>query len=162
MSKMKLNIPMLAALILLLLTMVTTHYTSGLYARYSSTAYGADTARVAAFDVSFEMASNEDDTYTITVSNDSEVSVKYSINVTMDKHLSATIGNEEKTIEGDASTVTFENADWTLVPETEAEPLTLTFAVADWRGLTDSDQDEGSSKEVTLNFSVSVTAEQID
>lgn len=162
MSKTKLNIPMFAALILLLLTMVTTHYTSGLYARYSSTAYGADTARVAAFDVSFVLTKNEDDTYALTVSNDSEVSVKYSIIVEMDPHLSVAIGDDVKTIEGSETFVTFENASWTLTPETEAEPLTLTFAVADWSGLTDPDQDEGSFTEVELGFKVRVAAEQID
>ena len=162
MSKTKLNIPMLAALILLLLTMVTTHYTSGLYARYSSTAYGEDTARVAAFDVSFDLTNNENDTYTITVSNDSEVSVKYSIIVEMDKHLSVAIGDDVKTIEGSETFVTFENTSWTLAPETKAEPLTLKFAVADWSGLTDPDQYEGSSTEVKLGFKVRVAAEQID
>ena len=47
----KVNIPMCAALVLLLLTMISVHLTSGLYARYTSTASGSDSARVAKFHV---------------------------------------------------------------------------------------------------------------
>ena len=162
MGKAKMNIPMFTALILLLLTMVTTHYTSGLYARYSSTAYGTDAARVAKFDVSFNLRDNEDGTYTVTVNNNSEVSVKYSVIVEMDKHLSAAIGDDVKTIEGSEKFVTFENADWTLAPKTAADPLILKFAVADWRGLTDPAVLEESLVNVELGFKVRVAAEQID
>ena len=52
MGKSKINIPMCAALVLLLLTMLSIHMTSGLYARYTTTAEASDSARVAKFDVS--------------------------------------------------------------------------------------------------------------
>jgi len=46
-KKAKLNIPMCLALILLCLTMFTTHLMSGLYARYVTKGSGEDSARVA-------------------------------------------------------------------------------------------------------------------
>ena len=45
----KVNIPMILAIILLFLTLLSVHLTSGLYARYVSTATGSDSARVAKF-----------------------------------------------------------------------------------------------------------------
>lgn len=45
----KVNIPMILAAILLFLTLLSIHLTSGLYARYVTTASGSDSARVAKF-----------------------------------------------------------------------------------------------------------------
>ena len=91
MGKAKLNIPMCTALVLLLLTMISIHLTSGLYARYVATATGEDSARVAKFDVvtkldnkdiTLDCTSNTTSgTYTLTVQNNSEVSVKYDLYV---------------------------------------------------------------------------------
>ena len=162
MGKAKLNIPMLAALILLLLTMVTTHFTSGLYARYFSDGFGTDTAKVASFDVTCEVENLGNDIYSLTVINQSEVAVEYSIVVAMDAHLSATIGEEEKTITGSDTAVTFENTSWILDPGAQADPLTLELKVVDWSGLTDPAVDEGAYKEVNLAFSVSIAAVQIN
>ncbi|MBR4020581.1 MAG: hypothetical protein IKI99_04640 [Firmicutes bacterium] len=47
--EMKLNIPMCAACILLCLTLITTHMTGGLYAKYTASGAGSDSARVAKF-----------------------------------------------------------------------------------------------------------------
>ena len=79
MGKAKLNIPMCAALILLLLTMISVHMTSGLYARYTSTATATDTARVAKFDVtrSVEPVKDKNGVFELTVTNNSEVSITY-------------------------------------------------------------------------------------
>ncbi len=49
----KANIPMRIAMVLLCLVLATMCWNSGLYARYRSTASGADSARVAKFDVDF-------------------------------------------------------------------------------------------------------------
>lgn len=49
MKKAKLNIPICAALVLLFLTMVSIHMTSGLYARYTTQDSGGDAARVISF-----------------------------------------------------------------------------------------------------------------
>jgi len=45
----KLNIPMCAAVVLICLTMFSFHFTSGLYAKYSTDASGSDSARVISF-----------------------------------------------------------------------------------------------------------------
>lgn len=91
MGKAKLNIPMCAALILLLLTMVTTHMTSGLYARYAASASGEDSARVAKFDVITSLdnqdilldctANTSSGVYNIKIQNNSEVAIEYILNV---------------------------------------------------------------------------------
>ena len=92
MGKAKLNIPMCAALVLLLLTMVSIHLTSGLYARYTTTSSGSDSARVAKFDVvgefgediTLDCSKNETSgAYEITVKNNSEVAIKYVLYVTL-------------------------------------------------------------------------------
>ena len=51
MGKTKLNIPMCAAVVLLYLTLLSIHLTSGLFARYTTTVTASDSARVAKFDV---------------------------------------------------------------------------------------------------------------
>ena len=163
MNKMKLNIPMFAALVLLLFTLVTTHITSGLYARYTAAASGYENVRVAKFKVDCDVApvANEEGKYTLTVTNDSEVSVKYSVVVEMSDHLSAAIDGEKKLLAAGETSVTFENAAWTLAPS-ESELLPLQFAVENWDGFTDADTNHGASEKVRLGFKVKVTAEQID
>ena len=161
MGKAKLNIPMFAALILLLLTMITTHMTSGLYARYTDSATGSDSVRVAKFEVTCDVVKGEGDTYILTVHNASEVTVKYSIEVTMDPHLSVTLGEDTKRLEEGKTSVTFENDSWELKPETDSEKRTLKLAVADWRALTDPNEAK-TTEHVALNFSVNVLAEQVD
>ena len=164
MGRVKLNIPMFAALILLLLTMVTTHMTSGLYARYTASATGSDSARVAKFDVAVSdiAFNNGDGTYTFTVTNNSEVTVGYSIVVQMHPKLTATVGAETKKTDSWDNPVTFENDGWKLAPGAVAQNLTVTFALDTWRGLTDPDTNYGEQETVELEFAVSVTAEQID
>lgn len=163
MNKMKLNIPMYAALVLLLLTLITTHITSGLYARYTGVVSGSENVRVAKFKVAcdVEPVSDEEGKYTLTVTNDSEVAVKYSIVVEMSDHLSAAISGEKKTLAAGETFVTFENDAWTLAPS-ESEPLPLQFAVENWKGITDPDTNNGASEKVPFGFKVKVTAEQID
>ena len=51
----KVNIPMLMALVLLGLTLVSSHFTSGLYAKYTSNAEGKDQARVAQFKIETDL-----------------------------------------------------------------------------------------------------------
>ena len=51
-TKAKINIPMCIACVLLCLTLFSFYLCGGLYAKYISTAYGGDSARVAKFDVS--------------------------------------------------------------------------------------------------------------
>ena len=87
MGKAKVNIPICAALVLLFLTMVSIHLTSGLYARYTVTSTASDSARVAKFnvdgtkngEVTVSTKTNSQGNYALTVYNHSEVSVTYSL-----------------------------------------------------------------------------------
>lgn len=75
------------ALLLLCLVMVSAYMTSGLLARYTTSAQASDTARVAKFDVQVTGNNNvtvtadsaADNTYTLTITNASEVAVRYTV-----------------------------------------------------------------------------------
>ena len=84
-----------AGLIILFFFIVSVYFTNGLYAKYVTTADGADAARVATFDVenevavdaavdlSFFDAAKLTDTVEFNVVSSSEVAVKYDVVVTM-------------------------------------------------------------------------------
>ena len=89
------NIPMTMACVLFCLTLLTTHFTGGLYARYVATDSAADAARVAKFNVGHELK-NGDGTlvadltmqivpgvyeYSLDIINNSEVDVNCTISV---------------------------------------------------------------------------------
>lgn len=170
MGKQKLNIPMCAALVLLMLTMISIHLTSGLYARYTSTATATDSARVAKFDVEGTL-SGADGNYTLTVNNKSEVAVKYKVIVTFDEALPETdtlaitlSGAKTTTLDATQKFYTFTNVDdWKLAPGATGTPHTLTIGINGAGGWQDYTEDvTGSTVNVTLDFSVDVVAEQID
>ena len=86
------SIMMKAAVVLLMLVLVSTSLVTNRYARYTTTAYGEDSARVAKFSVTdvvngFESEAEVDIRFTpgysypvkITVTNDSEVAIRYSV-----------------------------------------------------------------------------------
>lgn len=94
----KINIPVIAACILLCLTMISMHMVSGFYAKYTVESVSGDTARVAKFDITenikeleipIEIVPNTIDengvkgrhVVEINVKNSSEVAAKYSLNV---------------------------------------------------------------------------------
>lgn len=161
MRKVKVNIPMLAALVLLLLTMVSSHFVSGLYARYTGYADSRTSARVAKFDVQSQIEKNNDGTYTLTVVNASQVTVKYGVTLDMDPHLLATLDGMQKEVPAGADSVTFTKDEWLLAPNETAE-LTLELTVSDWSGLTDPNTRSGEMEQITLDFAVNVIAEQAD
>lgn len=90
-NKNKVNIPLLLAGILFCLTLISISLTSNLIAKYSTTASGSDSARVAKFDVGtttnsqsdkIELVPGDSDssgTYKFTIKNNSEVVVKNSV-----------------------------------------------------------------------------------
>ena len=100
MGNRKFNIPMCAAFILFILTLISMHLTSGLFARYTATATGTDSARVAKFDVRGSLdrsditvnckETGKSGVYTITVNNQSEVTVGYIIYIKMDQAVNGT------------------------------------------------------------------------
>ena len=172
MGKAKVNIPMCAALVLLLLTMISIHLTSGLYARYTATSTGSDSARVAKFDVkgdiegTVELTSSmiEAGKCTLTVTNASEVAVKYAISVTFDSEvddakLKVQLDNAAGTWSTDEKTVDFGNKG-NLAPNVAGVNHELSFDVTDWSFVTATADSDTASK--TLNFTVNIHAEQID
>ena len=59
---------------------ITSHMMSGLYARYSTTATGSASASVAKFDIDANCVYDaETDKYKLTITNNSEVTVSYSV-----------------------------------------------------------------------------------
>ena len=161
MRKAKMNIPMLAALVLLMLTLVSSHITAGLYARYTGFAESSDGARVAKFDVQSQLTQNDDGTYTLTVVNASQVAVKYGVVLNMDPHLLATLDGTQQAVPEGSDSVTFTNDEWLLAPN-ETTQLTLELTISDWSGLTDPNTRSGEMEQITLDFAVNVIAEQAD
>jgi len=86
------NPAMVLAMILLCLTLISTHLTAGLYARYTTTDTGEDSARVAKFEVTetgifvdtmvAEILPGDSEERTIQVENKSEVAVNCTVTLT--------------------------------------------------------------------------------
>ncbi len=86
------------------LTIISAYLLSGVYAKFSTSASGSDSARVAKFDVQIEnepdnqvfnklgtTADAEQYDYKFTVKNNSEVAINYSLKVTFDNALPANV-----------------------------------------------------------------------
>lgn len=163
-GKAKLNIPICAALALLLLTVISFHLTSGLFARYRAMSSSSDSARVARFDVDATVQAKEGstDTFTVAVTNHSEVAVKYSIVVHLDAALDAEVSGDgvEKHVSDEKTEITFTHDDWALAPNGAAASHTLTFSVTDWTFVTKEGIGNSATKESA--FTVDIVAEQID
>lgn len=77
------------ALVLLCMVLVTAHFTTGMYARYTTKSRGDDTGRIASFKVSATSAqtgpvtigASKEGTYTLTVTNPGETAVRYKAEV---------------------------------------------------------------------------------
>ena len=168
MGKAKLNIPMCAALVLLFLTMISVHLTSGLYARYTVTATGSDSARVAKFDVTGNGSGavtvdckDSDNTgeYSITVTSNSEVAVRYTITVTFEESLSATdlTATLDETTLIDNKLVLSD----TLAPNAGAKVHTLKLDMTNWSSVSKR-VDGAATAAWTLNFNVNIDVQQVD
>lgn len=153
----KINIPMCAACVLLCLTLISIHFTSGLYAKYTARADGGDAARVAVFDVdiagdteavSVVCGKETDNVYTITVTNKSEVAVEYKLSCTFDD--SAV----------DYISAVFDNSTGSLPVGGEAN-AELAFKVTDWNPVTQEVKNDSSATK-DFDFTVTVNVVQID
>lgn len=172
MGKAKINIPMCAALVLLLLTMISIHLTCGLYARYTAISSSQDSARVAKFhvigsvdkkDISVNCTQTEKSgVYTITVSNQSEVTVKYIIYVKLDQNVVGTdlwvkMDEEDGYVE---QTMKFTQKP--LAPFRD-RTHTLELGVHNWATVTSKAENPGdASVDWVLNFDVDIAVEQVD
>jgi hypothetical protein len=165
MGKKKVNIPMVAALILFMLTMISVHLTGGLYARYTARATASDSARVAMWDVgaisekpavSIDCSTDDlDDIYQFTVTNNSEVTARYDVVVTFTEALgegiSFKLDNTKTPQTSDNKTFTFENVGQLNYGGDSAEH-TLTFVAVS----------EDISEDISCDFTVTIDFEQID
>jgi len=172
-KKAKLNIPLCAAAVLLCLTLVSIHLTSGLYARYTASATGSDSARVAKFDVAVSIApadggvtlsnENKSGSYTIIIENKSEVAIEYSLALSFADRpdgLGAKLGEANGV--ADNKTISFSDK-FTLAPGTSSAGhiLTLTMAAGQWGDIT-KDMSGISGTTASMPFTVEVAAVQID
>ncbi len=173
MEKAKLNIPVCAALVLLFLTLLTTHITGGLYARYAAQTTGRDTARVARFEIkvtplqeelTVDCADTQDGTYGFTVTNDSEVPVRYNVLVTFKQSLQGNLlqvalDSGDYSYVGSSNAIAF-HVDETLESLGDSADHALHFRISP-DVLYDSVQGQ-ESIDLGLDFTVTVHAEQID
>lgn len=151
----KMNVPCCLACLLLVLVMITTHMTSGLYARYITRASSEDEARVAKFDVDvigsvkdLNIVTKIDDStgeYQIDITNNSEVVVRYEMGLVIDGEL-------------DWITGVFDSSEGNL-NFGETKTILLTFKI-DEKKLTDGVT--GNKVNETVNFKVIVDIVQVD
>jgi hypothetical protein len=138
--------------VLLCAMLITFSMVSGLYARYSSTVTGEASVQIAKFDVqitgdanvSVDVSQATDNVYTITIKNDSDVTVQYGLSVSAIPGVSATFDSVGGTLEFGGSEVSRK----------------LTFAVTDWNQITAGMEDSADS--VEFDFTVTVNIEQVD
>lgn len=157
----KVNIPMCAALILLCLVLVSSHLTSGLYARYTSSSTGSDSARVAKFEVetsgadenisvTADNSGSNNGTYIITIENKSEVAVSYNVSY----QLTPVLGDSPAGVSAALDSNTGELA-------AGAAPVTHTLTLSvDWAAFTQGQTGANVSKDIS--FTVNIHFEQID
>ena len=168
------------------LVLITTAMMGSLLARYTSTGEAQDTARVAKWDVSALFSGDDpvsvvcrkkdggdgfetDGAFTLTVTSDSEVALRYGIVITfgspLPQGISAQLKNGQTVLtpEKTDKVWTYENAG-TLPAGSQSAQYDLIFT-ANWAdiGFTQNDTDGKTDEETfDLAFTVTVTAEQVD
>ena len=145
------GIALRVSLVLACLMMLSVHMMGGLFAKYSSSATGSDSARVAKFDIqligpeasaiAISDTGTENGVYQFTLKNDSEVAVSYELSVAA----------AEKPSE---VTATFSHQTGELAPGAQQQ-ITLTFTV-DWSQIT------GTAYAQSFDFTVTAHVEQLD
>ncbi len=158
------NPVMRIAFLLLCLLIVSMYMTGGLLAKYHATGSGKDSARVAKFDVNVTGAGAdlgivcgvkpETDGYTLTVENDSEVAVRYTITVVI------VPDDGEFSAEAISCTVSDGAAGELPVGPDATKTHMLTFKVVDWAEVTKNMT--GKEGELSFSFTVTVDVAQID
>lgn len=161
----KTNIMLKLAAILLCLVLITTHFTSGLYAKYISRSSDDTSARVASFVIETDLdrialgteemptlqLGGEDETQSVQlpfyITSGSEVTVGYSVSIDFGRalpdYLSITLtdGANPQTVDADGTRSEFVFADFGTLPpgaaETQKAQLTLKISVSDLTRITD-------------------------
>ena len=163
-----------AAAVLLCLVMFSTHLMGGLYARYTATGTGKDSARVAAFNVDVSGAPDDvkvttadnNGVYTLTIENDSEVAVAYSMKVTAPTDLGFAVdvklGDETKRLSAGAPSADFGQVGQLAVGPDKTASHALSFSAADWDAITKAATGGLSYTTSAQQFTVTVDIVQID
>lgn len=161
--------------------LISTHFTGGLYAKYSTTAYGEDSARVAKFDadcniatmatpidLSFFDESKFSCSFGFQVESNSEVDVGYDVIVTMPNEVSSyewlevsisLDGGVTKTVDPQANVFTFEDVAQISANDTTPVGNVLEFSIKS--GLEGNPPDYLTNIEGTLAH-ITVRMSQID
>lgn len=149
MKKRNINAPIAfrVALFLLVLTVISTSMVGELYAKFTTGAGGIVSGTVAKFSVDAVVEVNEDGAYMLTVTNNSEVTIKYTVYGTVD-------GNDLPP--GVTLTLLMENG-----AEITDQPLTLAAG-----GTAELEikvnEDESVSPHDAFDVQIMVRAEQVD
>lgn len=141
----KINIPLCLAGVLFWLTLISIYLTSNLFAKYTATSTGSDSARVAGFhptatitppDQTIEYDSNKAEykiVYTIGVANPSEVAVKYDVVISFNDNVlkGATFQFDNKPVVNitPSTRVKYDGVGTLSANQTTAQNYTLTFTV---------------------------------
>ena len=157
MEKRKINIPMLLAIVLFYLTVLSTHLTGGLFARYVTKADGTDSARVAKFDV---QTTGDSGDYALLVENKSEVAISYTITVEVNPIDFGIIVTLEDTELNTNSATTLTVTPPPLAPGKDATHY-LTIKVESWGEFTKFVAAQPSRSQ-DVGFTVTVDAVQVD
>lgn len=171
-STAKVNITLRIAAVMLVLVLISASMISGMYARFTTTAYGEDSARVAKWDVnvtntstsktfneSGSVATAEELTYNFTVTNNSEVSMEYSVKVSFDTappaNVSLILDGEEITCNGGKEYI-FNPRTYNVGETAKAHTLTVQVQYVTEDGkLIEFDSFTGKAE-------ISIIAEQVD
>lgn len=170
------EVMMFAAGTLFCLVLITTAVMGGLFARYTATAEGSDSARVAGFDVEVtglndniqcEVTAAKPGEIKLKVVNNSEVAVSYKLRIAINETVGCGVRvtldkDKEKTLEFPADTDTALEYDIAGSLAVGAEPVThtLSFEPLDWSKITS--EVNGPTKQLTQPFTVYVDVVQVD
>lgn len=169
------EVMMFAAGTLFCLVLITTAMMGGLFARYTATAEGSDSARVAGFDVKVTgpaegvtciVTASHPGEITLTVDNDSEVAVSYKLRIAINETVGCGVRvtlDKEKTLEFPAKEKTELEYDIAGSLAVGADPVThtLAFEPLDWKVITEAVTGE-QSQAIDQPFTVYVDVVQVD
>jgi hypothetical protein len=175
--KRMIPVPLSVAGVLLCLVLLSTHFTSGMYARYVTRASGGDSAHLAGFRVGASgdekqpvkiVAGQEPGVYQITVTNTGETAAFFQADVMIDKAFEdkviAELADADKPEEGrEAQQMSFRGE---LAPGA-TKTLDVSFDITKLTGEAESDGLDFSNTETNgengeIPFTVTVTFTQVD
>lgn len=164
-NKIKMNISVRVAAVLLCLTLFSTYLVAGLFARYATSAQSNGNARVAKFSIAgggmlsqsieASLIPGESGTETIEIQNNSEVAVEYTVAVTNETENLPLSFRMEK--EGTSSAVAVNGTPFTdqQLPGSHTDRYTLYI---DWK----AEDNDPARMGMVDRITVTVTAAQID